>query len=461
MADFNDFGLLVSRYNATLPTLADTQLQELQVDASGRLIISGRWLEDSAHVNGDAGLFALAVRNDGVQAAATVGPNVFTAVNYGLSGDSISLVFDGVADVSTVVAAWNAANPANQVSFTGSGATVPSAQTVNLAGGAENAVITSAHGDYSGISVDQYGRLKVAAAVSIEPSDAEFREDTPNASGDVGLHILSVRQDTLAISTSADGDYADFKVNAKGELYVIDKDANASLDAIETSTASIDTKLTTTNSTLVGIDTSLNNIESSVASMDTSLNNIETDIANLTQAEDSVHASGDTGVMSLAVRNDAGGNMVSADGDYAPLQVNSVGELRVSSTASLIGAEQYSVTDSLTAGGDGLITITAAATPWITVASFAHTSGSAYVFGWQWACDQNADAQLITDDGADVIIYKRSLNSSSSPSYVEHWANEGRIEIPGSAGLEVKLQIKKRATPGGNAQGSGSIHIRK
>ena len=170
----NDFGLLVSRYQATLPTLADTQLQELQVDSSGRLIISGRWFEDAPHVSGDAGLFALGVRNDGVQASATVGPNVFTAVNYGTSGNSISLVFNGVSSVSTVVAAWNVANPANQVSFTGSGATVPSAQTVTLSGGSENAVMTSANGDYSALAVDQFGRLKVISTVAIEPRDVEI-----------------------------------------------------------------------------------------------------------------------------------------------------------------------------------------------------------------------------------------------------------------------------------------------
>lgn len=447
MADFQDFGLLVSRYSAALPTLVDTQLQELQVDINGRLIISGRWLEDAPHVSGDAGVFSLGVRDDGVQASATVGPNVFTAVNFGPGGNSISLVFNGVNSVSTVVAAWNAANPLNQVSFTGSGATVPTAQTVTLSGGADQSVRTSDNLDYSAFSVDKFGRLKVAADVSVDPSAAEFNEDAPNASGDTGLHVLTVRQDTLAISTSADGDYADFKVNAKGELYVIDKDANASLDAIEASAASIDTKLTTTNSTL--------------ATIDTSLNNIETDIANLTQAEDSVHVSGDTGVMSLAVRNDAGGTMVSADGDYSPLQVNATGELRVTATLSPIGSEQYSVTDALAAGGDGLITITAAATPFITVASFAHTSGTAYVFGYQFACDQNADAQLITDNGTDVIVYKRSLNSSSMPSISEHFSNEGRIKILGSAGLQIKLQIKKRSATGGNAQASGNIHIRK
>lgn len=42
------------------------------------------------------------------------------------------LVFDGSSAVTSVVTAWNTANPTNTVSFTGSGATVPSAQTVRL-----------------------------------------------------------------------------------------------------------------------------------------------------------------------------------------------------------------------------------------------------------------------------------------------------------------------------------------
>lgn len=35
----NDFGLLIAQYNSVLPTLADGQLSELQVDASGRLLV--------------------------------------------------------------------------------------------------------------------------------------------------------------------------------------------------------------------------------------------------------------------------------------------------------------------------------------------------------------------------------------------------------------------------------------
>ena len=61
---------------------------------------------------------------------------VFTADVIGIGGNSISLVFDGIDDLDTVVNAWNGANPTNTVAFTGQAGTfVPTAITVNLAGG--------------------------------------------------------------------------------------------------------------------------------------------------------------------------------------------------------------------------------------------------------------------------------------------------------------------------------------
>jgi hypothetical protein len=544
----NDFGLLVGRFFTSLPTLSNEQLSELMLDSAGRLIISGRWLEDSPHVSGDAGLFALGVRDDGVQANATVGPNVFTAVNYGPGGNSIALVFNGTDDVTTVVAAWNSANPSNQVSFTGSGATVPTAQTVTLANGAYQSVQTSDNGDYSPLAVDMYGRLKVSADVTVDPSAAEFNEDSPNASGDTGLHVLTVRQDTLATSTSANGDYADFKVNALGELYVHDTSVLSQLVTIDASLQSILTEVSglsyaedsahasgdmgtmalgvrndayasqtsadgdygainldsagrvgirgsyaedsasASGEDLVSVGSVRQDTLASSTSADgdhahiksnalgevyvhdtdvlaqlvaanASLDNIEAYGLAQQHAEDAAHVSGDIGSFALAVRHDAESGMVSADGDYAPLQVTANGRLKVDA-AQVPGAEQYSVTDALAAAGDGLATITAAATPWVTVASYAHTSGVAYLYGYQWSCDQNGDARIVTDDGADVIVYKRSLNASSAPTWAEHFSESGRIEIPGSAGLEIRLQIKKRSATGGNAQGTGSLHIR-
>jgi hypothetical protein len=52
-------------------------------------------------------------------------------------------------------------------------------------------------------------------------------------------------------------------------------------------------------------------------------------IDNVVLAEDAVHGSGDPGIQVLAVRKDATGTLAGADGDYAPLQVDSTGALRV------------------------------------------------------------------------------------------------------------------------------------
>lgn len=47
------------------------------------------------------------------------------------------------------------------------------------------------------------------------------------------------------------------------------------------------------------------------------------------KVEDAAHTTGDIGSFILAVRNDADTTMVGADGDYAPLQVDSTGRLKV------------------------------------------------------------------------------------------------------------------------------------
>ncbi len=132
-----------------------------------------------------------------------------------------------------------------------------------------------------------------ALDVNIVQTSGQFAEDSAHTSGDLGDHMLAVRQDTLAASTDADGDYASLKSNASGELYVTD-------ETVRTDLASL-----------------LSEVES------------------ITHAEDSAHTSGDVGVMPLAVRSDSGGSLVSADGDYAPLQVNDQGELRIAGSFSM------------------------------------------------------------------------------------------------------------------------------
>lgn len=55
-----------------------------------------------------------------------------------------------------------------------------------------------------------------------------------------------------------------------------------------------------------------------------------TGAANLGKAEDAPHSSGDVGVMSLVVRNDTLAALSGLDGDYSPLQVDSLGALYTS-----------------------------------------------------------------------------------------------------------------------------------
>lgn len=202
-------------------------------------------------------------------------------------------------------------------------------------------------GNWKPLNLDASGNLKTSTVVDFS---YDYAEDSAAASGDMGAFVLAVRQDTLASSTSADGDYAAFKVDQKGELYVKDADAytqlvaaNSSLDAIEASVASIDTDLDTVISTLSSIDTSLNNIEASVASIDTDLDTVITNTGNtatntlntynllngMAYAEDAAHASGDKGFQALAVRKDTFGTNTSANGDYASLLVWSEGSLKV------------------------------------------------------------------------------------------------------------------------------------
>lgn len=106
------------------------------------------------------------------------------------------------------------------------------------------------------------------------------QEDAIHGSGDTGVAVWGVRSDAGA-ALAASGDYIPFMMNSVGSLFT-------AVTSIVPGTAA----------------------------------------ANLGKAEDALHASGDTGVMALAVRNDAG-TLFAANGDYIPLSVNSSGNLRV------------------------------------------------------------------------------------------------------------------------------------
>ena len=102
---------------------------------------------------------------------------------------------------------------------------------------------------------------KIALDVAIASISllSERAEDSAAVSGDIGVSVLGVRQDVLATSTDATGDYSSFKVNALGEMYVHDADTKAQLitlnGAVSTSAHQVTQTgiLTTANASLTAI----------------------------------------------------------------------------------------------------------------------------------------------------------------------------------------------------------------
>ncbi len=75
--------------------------------------------------------------------------------------------------------------------------------------------------------VNADGSINANVDVSVV-NGSDKAEDAAHASGDIGTYILSVREDTLASSTSATGDYQSLKTDALGRLYNNDSAQSAS-----------------------------------------------------------------------------------------------------------------------------------------------------------------------------------------------------------------------------------------
>lgn len=73
--------------------------------------------------------------------------------------------------------------------------------------------------NYANLNVNAAGELLVSANLSVS-SDYAYVEDTAHVSGDIGAYMLSVREDSLTISTSASGDYQSLKTDSLGRLWI-------------------------------------------------------------------------------------------------------------------------------------------------------------------------------------------------------------------------------------------------
>jgi hypothetical protein len=158
--------------------------------------------EDAASVSGDPGVLALAVRQDA------------DATSVSASGDYTALQVDanGYLKVNIKAGAGSGGTAlADAAAFTrGTTSATPVSARV------ETSAPTLTNGNSGVLSLTTGGALRVDISSGGVPG---FAEDAAATSGDTGVQILAVRQDTLASSTSTDGDYASVKVNNVGRVY--------------------------------------------------------------------------------------------------------------------------------------------------------------------------------------------------------------------------------------------------
>lgn len=162
------------------------------------------------------------------------------------------------------------------------------------------------------------------------------QEDTPSGTGHVLMPEGCVRQDTIAASTDADGDYTHVKCNNVGRLYgtvAIDTALPAGTNAIG--------KLSPNSGVIIGDVNLVSPIPAGGNAIGTVA--ITSDVpgtgaTNSGKAEGNAHVNADTGMFPLAVRHDTSTTGLGADGTYAAFGLNSLGELYTQSNTEMPAA---------------------------------------------------------------------------------------------------------------------------
>lgn len=184
-----------------------------------------------------------------------------------------------------------------------------------------------------------------------------------------------------------------------------------------------------------------------------------TDLLDILVHDATFAASSKTGVGILAVRKDAEGTLVSADGDLSFLQIDERGRLRVVSSESVgieadLGCDEAGTTDG-EIGSVGTAT-------WVDVVDIPVAASTTYNLN---AVDGSADRlcqfRLVIwdasqDPGDEVVKYIRKFPVTENVGVVQ-LVFPRPVEVAGAADISIKLQaIRLRA--GTDASVSGGIN---
>lgn len=144
---------------------------------------------------------------------------VFASDKVDVSGSTVALDSTTLSALESITVQNGAGGSAVNIQDGGNSITVDATNLDirDLDYSQDNVAIKGATGNQLVINAD--GSINVNADISMS-TGAEKAEDAAHSSGDIGQYVLAVRQDTLANSTSLDGDYASLKLSTAGALYV-------------------------------------------------------------------------------------------------------------------------------------------------------------------------------------------------------------------------------------------------
>lgn len=313
-------------------TLVDTtnEIGPLQMDANGRLKVeafSGEALPVTLTSTTVTGTVAVTQSGTWDEVGINDSGNSITVDNA-----TISVVGSGTEATAQRVTIATDSTGVLSVDDNGSSLTIDGTVTANL-GATDNAVLDAIAASTAAIETAVEGTLTVTGG----GGGVEYTEGDTDASivgsavmMEVGSDTLQPIQGTVAGGLLVNlGSNNDVTVTGTVDLGATD---NAVLDAIAASVAAIDTDATTIIGHVDGIETLIGTTNTTLGTIDTDTGNIATSVALLDDtvfAEDVAAQAADKGVAVLAVRRDADTTLVNTDNDYANLQVDANGYLKV------------------------------------------------------------------------------------------------------------------------------------
>ena len=215
--------------------------------------------------------------------------------------------------------------------------------------------LTAVEGDAVPLRVSSTGALHVTGG----GGGTEYNEDDVAPNPIVGTATLMERDDALATLTPAEGDFAAFRCNARGALWV-EHDTTTAIPVTDNGgSLTVDGAHIATEGAALGSGvlmhaddgTDRHNLQADasgnlkvIAQANSGVDIGDVDITSIVpgtgatnqgKAVDSAAGATDTGIAALVVRDDVLGTLTPADGDYTHIRVNSEGAAHIAGATSM------------------------------------------------------------------------------------------------------------------------------